>query len=154
MKISKKKIAAAIGVGAVTVGAGGVAYAYWTTTGSGTGSASSASTANGAVTIAQDGALAGFTLGDTKTVTVKATNGATSSQNIGNITVSVAASGQCAASNWAVVDSADSIGTLAGGATSGSTEVATLTLKDLSDTNQDACKGVTPVLTFTAAAGS
>ena len=37
--------------------------------------------------------------------------------------------------------------------TSGSTDVATLTLKDLS-TNQDACKGVTPVLSFSAAQGS
>ncbi|MCA1982903.1 hypothetical protein [Nocardioides nematodiphilus] len=153
MKITKKKIAAAVGAGAVAVAAGGVAYAYWTTTGSGTGSASSASSAGAAVTITQDGALTGFTLGDTKTVSVKATNGASSSQNIGNITVSVAAAGGCAADNWAVVDLADSVGTLAGGATSASTDVATLTLKDLS-TNQDACKGVTPVLTFTAAAGS
>ena len=45
------------------------------------------------------------------------------------------------------------LGVLAGGATSGSTDVATLTLKDLS-TNQDACKGVTPVLSFSAAQGS
>ena len=153
MKISKKKIAAAIGAGTIAVGAGGVAYAYWTTTGSGTGSASSASTANGVVTIAQDGALTGFTLGDTKTVSVKAANGASSSQNIGNITVTVGAVGGCAADNWAVSDLTDNIGTLAGGATSGSTDVATLTLKDLS-TNQDACKGVTPVLSFSAAQGS
>jgi hypothetical protein len=149
----KKKIAALVGAGAVAVGASGVAYAYWTTTGSGSGSASSTSAANAGVTIAQVSDLSGFVLGQTKTVSVKATNGATSSQNIGNVTVSVAAVGGCAADNWAVVDTADTIGTLAGGATSTTTDVATLTLKDLS-TNQDACKGVTPTLTYTAAAGS
>lgn len=149
----KKKIAAVVGAGAVAVACGGVAYAYWTTTGTGTGTAGAASAANGTVTIAQDSDLSGFVLGQTKTVFVKATNSATSSQNIGNIIVTVADAGACTANNWAVSDDADNIGTLAAGATSASTDVATLTLKDLS-TNQDACKGVTPVLTFTAAAGS
>lgn len=153
MKITKKKIAAVVGAGAVAVAGGGVAYAYWTTSGAGTGSASTSSGDAVGVSIAQSSDLTGFVLGQTKTVSVKATNGATSSENIGNITVSVADVTGCAASNWTVVDLADNIGTLAGSATSASTEVATLKLLDLS-TNQDGCKGVSPVLTFTAAQGS
>jgi hypothetical protein len=160
---TSKKVAAALAAGAVTVAGTGVAFAYWTTTGSGTGSAGSSAAAAIGVTINQDTAdhpLTGYVLGATKDVFVTATNGASYSQDIGNITVSVAASGAsgaCAASNWDVQDVADNLSTLAAsgqtGATSASTKVATLQLKDLA-TNQDACQNVTPVLTFTAAQGS
>lgn len=161
MQVTKsKKVAAVLGTGALVVAGSGVAFAYWTTTGSGTGSAASGSAATVGVTLNQDVTnhpLTGYVLGATKDVYVNATNNAAYSQNIGNITVSVAASGvsnACATSNWDVQDVTDSIGTLAGSATTSSAvKVATLQLKDLSS-NQDACQNVTPVLTFTAAQGS
>ena len=157
MKITKKKIAAVVGAGTLAIGAGGVAYAYWTTTGTGTGEATSALTASAGVTIASVGDLTGFRLGDSKPVVVTATNNASSSQKIGAVTVTVGKAGDCAANNWQISDPRGTFATLAAtgsqGATSSRTEVATLTLLDL-PTNQDACKGVTPPLTFTAAQGS
>lgn len=159
-----KKVAAGLAAGAVVVAGSGVAYAYWTTTGTGTGSASASTSVANSVTINQDAAhaLSGYVLGQTQDVYVTATNTATYSQSIGNITVVVADStgtdgGTCTASNWLVSDVTDAIGMLGahGSATdtSSSVKVATIQLKDLS-TNQDHCKGASPVLTFSAAQGA
>jgi hypothetical protein len=161
----KQKVAAALGAGAMAVAGGGVAFAYWTTTGTGTGSATAITSVANSVTINQDTAaspLTGYVLGATKDVWATATNTASYSQNVGNITVTVADStgtnlGNCASSNWVVTDVADNVGTLgkSGSATvtSASVKVATIQLSDLS-TNQDNCKGASPVLTFSAAQGS
>ena len=149
------KAAAGIGAAALVVTTAGVAYAYWTTTGSGSGSATTGDTvAADAIQIVQSAALTGFYPGSTaQDVKVTAKNPAAFSQKVGNVTVSVAAAGGCAASNWAVVDAADAIGVLASGITSGSTTVATIQLLE-TGLNQDACKGVTPVLTFASAQGA
>jgi len=140
-----------------TLAMSGVAYAYWTTTGSGTGSATAGTTAaTDKIELTQVGTLTGFYPGSTaQSVMVKAHNPAAFSQKVGNVTVSVAAVGSCAADNWTVVDSADSFGVLTADETSDAEgqEVATIKLRE-SGANQDACKGVSPVLTFTSAAGA
>jgi hypothetical protein len=156
----KQKVAVALGAGAIAIAGGGVALAYWTTTGGGSGSATAGAPATAKqVTINQSGALTGFVLGDTKDVNVTATNNAAYSQDIGAIAVTAADStgtnsGTCAASNWVITPVTNDIAALAGNATSSITKVATIQLKDDVATNQDACQGASPVLTFLAAAGS
>ena len=155
--VSMKTKLIAVGVGAATLGVSGVAYAYWTTQGSGTGSATAGDTVTAdKISLTQVGTLTGFYPGSTaQNVVVKATNPAAFSQKVGNVTVVVGAVGDCAASNWDVVDSADAFGILGAGATSDAAgqTVATIALKE-TGANQDACKGVSPVLTFTSAAGA
>jgi len=154
-KMTKRSLA--VGAAAALMTTTGVAWAYWTTTGAGTGSATTGTSASAdAITLAQVGTLTGFYPGSTaQNVVVQATNPAAYSQKVGNVTVTVAAVASCAASNWDVVDSADAFGILAAGASSapaGQT-VATIQLKDTTS-NQDACKSVTPVLTFVSASGA
>jgi hypothetical protein len=153
---TKTKVVAVAAVGGA-LAMSGVAYAYWTTTGSGTGSATAGSDiAADKIQLTQVGTLTGFYPGSTpQSVRVKATNPAAFSQKDGNVTVSVAAVGSCAADNWTVSDSGDSFGTLAAGATSAAEgqAVATIQLRE-SGANQDACKGVSPVLTFASAPGA
>ena len=155
--ISMKSKVITVGVGAATLAVSGVAYAYWTTTGSGTGSATAGSdVAADKIQLSQVGTLTGFYPGGpTQDVVVKATNPAAFSQKVGNVTVSVADAGGCLAANWAVVDSADALGILAAGATSAAAgqTVATIALTE-TGVNQDVCKGVAPVLTFTSAPGA
>jgi hypothetical protein len=159
MRMSKKVKALVAGTAVVgVVGTGlGIAYAYWTTTGTGAGAASTTTDVAGdKISLAQIGTLTGFYPGSTaQNVVVRATNPAAYSQVVGNVTVVVEASGSCASSNWAVVDSADSFGNLASLASSAAAgqTVATIQLKDLA-TNQDFCKSVNPVLTFTSAPGA
>jgi hypothetical protein len=135
----------------------GVAYAYWTTSGSGTGSATAGSdVAADKIQLTQVGTLSGFYPGSTpQNVMVKATNPAAFNQKVGNVTVTVAAVGSCAADNWTVVDSADSFGIVNAGDTTAAAgqAVATIQLRE-SGANQDACKGVSPVLTFASASGA
>jgi hypothetical protein len=159
MTMSKKVKAALAGtVAAGLLAAGvGIAYAYWTTTGSGTGSASTTTDVTAdKISLAQIGTVTGFYPGGpAQNVVVRATNPALYSQVVGNVTVVVQDAGLCLASNWAVVDSTDSFGNLAAGASSapaGQT-VATIQLKDLA-TNQDDCKSKNPVLTFSSAPGA
>jgi hypothetical protein len=148
------KVTVAIGATAAVLGTAGVAYAYWTTTGTGTGAATSTTdVGTDKITLAQVGTLTGFYPGSTpQNVMVKATNPAAYSQKVGNVTVTVADSGTCLSGNWAIVDSADAFGILAATASSaaGGQAVATIQLTE-SGLNQDACKNVTPVLTFTSA---
>lgn len=156
-KLSMKAKVVVIGVSGATLAVSGVAYAYWTTQGSGTGSATAGDTvAADIIQLTQVGTLSGFYPGSTaQSVMVKAHNPAAFSQKVGNVTVSVAAVGSCAADNWTVVDSGDSFGVLLPGATSADAgqAVATIQLRE-SGANQDACKGVSPVLTFTSASGA
>ena len=150
----------AVGVGAATLGLSGVAYAYWTTSGSGTGSATAGSdVAADKIALAQVGSISGFYPGGAaQNIVVKAHNPAAFSQKVGEVTVTVADSGVaggCTASNWQITNVADSFGILAAGGDSdpaGQT-VATIALKE-TGVNQDVCKGVTPVLTFTSASGA
>jgi hypothetical protein len=151
---AKLVVVAAAG-GAVAMS--GVAYAYWTTQGSGTGSATAGSDVAGdKIQLTQIGTLTGFYPGSTpQSVMVRATNPAAFSQKVGNVTVTVAAAGSCAADNWTVSDAADSFGVLTAGSSSApeGQAVATIQLRE-SGANQDACKGVSPVLTFTSASGA
>ena len=155
--LSMKSKLVVIGAAAGTLAMSGVAYAYWTTQGTGTGSATAGNTVTAdRIELSQVGTLTGFYPGSTaQSVMVKAHNPAAFSQKVGNVTVTVGAVGSCAADNWTVVDSADSFGTLIAGATSAAEgqAVATIQLRE-SGSNQDACKGVSPVLTFTSAAGA
>ena len=155
--ISMKTKLIAVGVGVATLGVSGVAYAYWTTTGSGTGSATAGSDAAAdAIELSQVGTLTGFYPGGpAQDVMVKAHNPALFSQSVGNITVTVGGVTGCAASNWDVSEVADAIGVLASHADSAAAGVkaATVALKE-TGANQDGCKGVTPVLTFTSASGA
>jgi hypothetical protein len=153
---TKAKLVAVAAAGG-TLAMSGVAYAYWTTTGAGTGSATAGTSAVGdKIELTQVGTLTGFYPGSTpQSVMVKAHNPAAFSQKVGNVTVTVAAVGQCAADNWTVSDSGDSFGTLAAGDTSAAEgqAVATIQLRE-SGANQDACKGVSPTLTFASASGA
>jgi hypothetical protein len=154
------KASTAVAASAALVLTGGVAYAYWTTSGSGTGSASTgdSSTAD-KIALAQVGTLTGFYPGSTpQTVLVQATNPAAYSQRVGEVTVTVAATATCAASNWTVVNTPDDFGVLGkdGSATDQSAAagiaVATVQLVD-SASNQDGCKSVSPDLLLVSAAG-
>lgn len=162
----KKKVAAGLGAGAMVVAGAGAAYAYWTTNGQGAGSASTGSVPlnKTAVTINQDtttNPLGQFVLGQSHDVYVTATNNETYSVNVGAVTVAVNdvtdndGNVVCASSNWSVTPSSNNvIGTIAGSSTSTTQDVATITLKDLANTNQDGCQNVRPTLTFTAGQGS
>lgn len=172
MNLTIKRTATVLAAGAVAVAATGIAYAYWTTSGSGTGSATVGNTVAGDAiaitqTTAQATALSGFYPGSTaQNVVVNVANPADFSQKVGNITVTVAdkvtGAGTCLGTDWLVTDGVDSpaVGILAknDSAAGGADEktgvtVATLQLKDTSS-NQDACKGVTPTLTFASASGA
>ena len=148
------KATVAIGTASIVLATAGVAYAYWTTTGAGTGSATTGTDAPAdKISLAQVGTLTGFYPGSTpQDVKVVATNPAAFSQKVGNVTVTVGTIGGCASSNWAVVDSADSFGVLAGNTSSAAAGqvVATIQLTE-TGVNQDACKSVSPVLTFASA---
>ena len=153
------KITALVGAAAITVATAGTAYAYWTTTGSGSGSATSThDVGTDKISLAQVGTLTGFYPGITaKDIKVQATNPAAYSQKVGEVTVTVAASGTsgaCAADNWTITNVDDSFGVLGAGASSDAAGlvVATITLRE-SGSNQDACKDVSPALTFTSAGG-
>lgn len=150
------KITALVGAAAITVATAGTAYAYWTTTGSGEGSASSRDVVEGeAITLEQFGTLTGFYPGATpQNIKVVATNPAPYSQKVGEVNVTAGAVASCAADNWTITPVADDFGILAAGDSSDAAgqTVATITLRE-SGSNQDACKDVSPVLTFTSAGG-
>ena len=151
------KITAVVAGGALAVATAGVAYAYWTTSGSGSGSATSGTDAAAdKISLAQVGTNTGFYPGSAaQNIKVQATNPAAFSQKVGEVTVTVAAAGGCAASNWTITNVVDSFGILAAGASSAAAGqvVATISL-DETGVNQDACKSVTPVLTFASAPGA
>lgn len=165
-KILTNKKLAAVAVAAVAVTGTGVAYAYWTTTGGGTGQATAGNSNAPADAIditqtpTQAAELTGFYPGGSAVnVNVDISNPAPYSQRVGNVTVTAAAVGGCAASNWVIADVAETNSLLTkADAVATSDEVSNVTVAtirlDETGVNQDACQNVQPVLTFVSAPGA
>lgn len=175
MKVSKKKVAAALGAGAIAAAGSGIALAYFTGGGSGTGTASVGSTATWDV--AQDGSASGdmYPGYGTSTVTFTVTNNGngfegidSASQvtptvatvggtdaNAGDITSNGADVPGCLA-NWfhvALDTPTPAYGTSIDLSDSYSIPVK-VTMDDATDTNQDACKSAAPDINLAVVASS
>lgn len=134
------------------------AYAYWTSTGSGTGSGTTGTTT--AVTVNQGTTLTAMYPGDT----AQTLAGTFNNPNPGSVTISsvtatvssvlkggVAATG-CDASDFTIGGTATvgGSGVVPTGSTQGSWTGLTIKFNNKTATNQDACKGVTVNLAYTA----
>jgi hypothetical protein len=146
--LSKKSVAAA--TAALVLAGGGAAYAYWTTTGSGTGTATAGAVT--AVTVNQTSSVTGLYPGGPAV----ALSGTFDNPNSGkvfiasvNATVTGTSNPGCTAADFEIGGSAP-VGTeINPGTGVGSWSGLTLRLVD-STANQDACKGVTVNLSYTA----
>jgi hypothetical protein len=160
MQVSKKKkVAAAVGAGAIAVAGSGVAFAYWTTSGDGHGSGTIAA-ANGTLGI-HDGAdrPAGVTPGSETDFTLYADNAGTTDLRVGTVSTVVSSSD---AACQTLIESGDSGLSVADVDTSGSNVAAetndvvigtaTLVYANSATVNQDACRNVSLILTFTGTA--
>jgi hypothetical protein len=150
---TKAKATIAAGV-VITAAVSGVAYAYWTTSGSGSGSASSGTTqAEDALRLTQDKAVTDlYPGGPAGDIVVRAANPAAFDQVVGDVTVKATYPVDCPADNWKLTNATDSMGTLKP-SESTATVVGTIALTE-TGANQDACKSVTPTLSFTSAPGA
>lgn len=134
----KNKIAAVAASAALVAVGGGAAYAYWSTTGSGTGGATAASTTQPVsitVTVEQ-----GVAPGTPKSITYTATNPNTSSTPVTLVNPQVSTSDAKCLPGWFLATVPAGPTTVLAGATTG-LGTGTLTLSDLPDTDQNACKG-------------
>ncbi len=138
---------------AVLVG-GGAAFAYWTSSGTGDGSATAGTTTS--VTIDQVGTpITGlYPDGPVQNIDVEITNPDASDVEIGAITTAVdsitgAGPGGCTAGDFNVV-SVYGGGTIPGGQAVTVPAAATIKMINRPLVNQDGCKGVTVILSFTA----
>jgi hypothetical protein len=142
-----KKTTAIVAAGILTVATAGGAYAYWTSQGSGTGSATTGTTT--ALTITQSGTVANLIPGGTAgALDVTASNSATFSQAIGNITATPTYPTGCDASNWTITPVTNGPTTVNASSTSDVIHVATVALIDLPSVNQNACKGASITFAF------
>lgn len=166
---TKKKIAAALAAGAVTVGGAGVAFAYFTApSASDSGSASVGSTAAWGVDASIDSDSTDLYPGAGQTnVSYTVTNNGGGHQWLASAGLSIDSDGGnvldannltdgnptavdgCLAS-WFVVDNDGAPGAqdIANGGTADGS--ASITMTNLTDTSQDACKDVAPAFTVTA----
>jgi hypothetical protein len=157
-KFSKRKIAATIAITAILVGGGGAAaIAYWSTSGSGTGTAVTGTSTG--ITVNQATAATNITPGGaTQALSGTFTNTNSGPVNITTVTATVTSvtpgsgtpAGTCVIGDYKVTGTA----TLGTASVPVGTNVDTwsgLTLSLNNTTaNQDACKGVTVNLTYTA----
>lgn len=153
----RRRMVAVLSAGALVVG-GGAAFAYWSTTGTGTGSAATGVGAAN-LTIAQTAApttmAPGIAAGPI-TGTVK--NNATTSAYVTSVTVAITSvtkaagvTGTCDATDYTLTNPVMSVATdIAAGATVNFSG-ASLGFNNKGTVNQDACKGATLVLGYTAA---
>jgi hypothetical protein len=154
MKHSKRRIAIIASTTAAVLLGGGIAAAYWTSTGGGSGTASVGT--SGTVTVTQTGpAIVGlYPDGPVTPITFDVSNNGTSPVVINHVNVSIAPTSlplNCAAGNFTIVNGTPantSVGTTPVG--SGAWGTYSIQLTD-NGTNQDACKGASLVLNFSAA---
>jgi hypothetical protein len=162
LRFTRRKIAIASAV--AVLGAGGViGYAYFTSTGSGTGNGTVGSASNYAVTVDTASGSALFPGSGSQNTAYHVKNTSTGFQNLSSITAALTADGAgdvfntttsatavgCKAAWFTVTNHPGTLpDDLAGGATHDGS--ADITMQD-SGTNQDACQGVTPQITISAA---
>jgi hypothetical protein len=156
-KISKRKIAATLAITAILVGGGSAAaVAYWSAGGSGSGQATTGTSTG--ITVNQPAGTALLTPGGT----TQALSGTFSNSNSGPVTItSVTASvtgvtlasgitGTCSKTDYVVSGTAVlNSTTIPSGNNVGGWSGLTLSLTNTAS-NQDACKGATPLLTYVA----
>lgn len=157
-QISKKKKLAAIAAAFVVV-SGGVAFAYWTTTGSGSGTAA---TGDGAESVlVNQTALVDPLAPDVAAQTLSGTFDnpnpgsvyiATVTVSIGSVTQAIgAAAGTCDATDYTLTGATMTVAqNVPAGTAVGTWGGATIAFNNKA-TNQDACKGATVNLAYTAA---
>ena len=167
---TKKKLAAALAAGAVTVGGAGVAFAYFTApSASDSGSASVGSTAAWGVDASVDSDSTDLYPGAGQTnVSYTVTNnggghqwlasaglsidddGAGNVLDANNLTAGEPTAVDGCLASWFVVDNdgAPAAQDIANAGTANGS--ASITMTNLTDTSQDACKGVAPAFTVTA----
>jgi hypothetical protein len=148
--LSRKTALVAAGGAAMVALSATAAFAYWTTSGSGTGSATTG--ASQAVHITQVGSVAGLVPGGVaKAVDFKITNSATTPQYVKAVIVSIDSISNpgCSAADFTLVQPTAINADLAAGDTAFSPSGATIKLEDTT-ANQDACKGATVNLAFSA----
>lgn len=152
----KRKVAvvAAVLVGAASVGA----YAYWSSTGAGSGSAASGDVA--AVTVVQTSTVSGLAPGlAAQTLSGNFTNPNSGPVYITSVTASIssvvkaagAPAGTCDAGDYTLSNATMAVGAeIPSGTAKGSWTGATIAFNNKAGTNQDACKGATVNLAYTA----
>lgn len=152
---TKRRMTTILAITAVLALGGGAAFAYWTSTGTGSGTATTGTSVNFTVT---SSAATGGPLtpgGPTASVAFKVTNPGTGTQNLSDVTVTVA---NADGSDWTAVagcsDLDYTIGTpaitygdiVAGGLANGT---VTISMNNLAS-NQDGCKNAVVPLYFVA----
>jgi hypothetical protein len=156
MRKPSKKVVVGVAAGAILIATAGGAYAYWTSTGTGTGSATTGTSTTWAVT--SDAATGGLLTpgGPTDSISVHVKNNNSGVQHLSAISASVA---NADGSAWTAVpgcSAADySVGAVVftpGDVASTATVDGTVTIQMINNlgASQDACKGVTVPLYFSA----
>jgi hypothetical protein len=150
-----KTVAIVTGI-TLSLAGGGIAFAYWTSTGTGTGSATTG--ASVALTITADTAVGTIAPGSAgQTVQFTVANPGPGVQNLTSVTVAIATGAgvpwvpptNCLLADYtAAITTAPTPGPMAVNATRTGTATVTLANTGL---NQDACKGASVPLYFTAA---
>ena len=139
------------GAAAILLG-GGVAFAFWTSSGTGSGTAAAGTTDS--VDITQVGtAITGlYPGGPGQTISIDIANPNDGDVSIGDVTAAVLSTSDagCTAADFAISGPVYGGGTISGGATQPAS-AATISMVNDALRNQDACKGVTVTLEFTAA---
>lgn len=140
----------AAGAAALLLG-GGVAFAFWTSSGTGEGTAAAGTTDS--VDIEQVAAIAGlYPGGPGQPISIEIANPNDSDVSIGDVTATVSGTDKvgCTADDFAISGPVYEGGTIAGGATQPAAG-ATISMVNDTERNQDACKGASVTLEFTAA---
>ena len=129
---------------------GGIAVAFWTSSGTGTGTAAAGTTSE--VTIDQNGSIAGlYPGGSAVAISVDITNSNASDIKLGGVTATVVSTSDagCTPGDFVIGDSTWGGGTVTGGGGSITVNAGTIRMVNAS-TNQNACKGATINLAFSA----
>ena len=134
------------------------AFAYWTTAGTGTGSATTGTAS--AVTITQTSTVSGMYPGNAnQDIEFKITNGASGNQYISTVTASISSitkagvtAAGCTAADFTLTQAPTAINQDLSAGDTAFTGTKTPKIKMVNGAgNQDACKGVTVNLSFSAA---
>jgi len=140
----------AAGAAAILLG-GGVAFAFWTSSGTGSGTAAAGTTDS--VDITQVGTITGlYPGGPGADISIEIANPNDSDVSIGDVTAAVVSTSDpgCTDVDFDISGPVYGGGTITGGGTQAASG-ATISMVNDALRNQDACKGVTVTLEFTAA---
>ena len=157
--LSKRRVVVSALIAVLLAIASGVAYAYWTGGGTGSGAASAA-TATSAVNPIQTTVLTAMYPGDgAQTISGKFNNTgsspvwvATVTASIGTVTKATGATGTCDSTDFTLTPTVATVGAeIPAGNNMGAWTGPTIKFNDKAAVNQDACKGATLVLNYTAA---